>query len=170
MSYVDLIREIPDFPKEGILFKDITPIFKDPAAFDELIQELYLQIKDLEFDYIAGIEARGFLLGAPLALRMQKGFVPVRKKGKLPGEVVRAEYDLEYGSSILEMHSDAIEPGSKVLIIDDLLATGGTVGATIEMIKKLEGQVAGLAFIIELTFLKGREKLSAYPLFSLIQD
>lgn len=170
MNYHDCIREIPDFPKEGILFKDITPIFKNSEAFHSLMEELHERVKDIEFDYIAGIEARGFLIGAPLALRMNKGFVPVRKKGKLPGAVVRAEYDLEYGSNVLEMHADAFEPGSRILIIDDLLATGGTVAASIEMIEKLQGTVAGLAFIIELTFLKGRERLQSYPVVSLIED
>ncbi len=170
MNYRESIREIPDFPKEGIIFKDITPIFKDPGAFTGLIDELYEEIKSLEFDYIAGIEARGFLIGAPLALKMGKGFIPIRKKGKLPGEIIRAEYELEYGSNVLEMHRDAIEPGSKVLIIDDLLATGGTVGASIEMVTELQGTVTGLAFIIELTFLHGREKLGDYPLVSLIKD
>lgn len=170
MNYRECIREIPDFPKEGILFKDITPIFKNPEAFQNLIDEFYLQIKELEFDYIAGIEARGFLVGAPLALKMQKGFIPIRKKGKLPGLVIRAEYDLEYGSNVLEMHQDAFDPGSRVLVIDDLLATGGTAGASIEMIERLGGTVAGLAFIIELTFLNGRNKLGEYPLITLIQD
>lgn len=170
MNYRDCIRAIPDFPKPGILFKDITPIFKNPVAFDGMINELYEKVKDLDFDYIAGIEARGFLIGAPLALRMNKGFIPVRKKGKLPGDVVQAEYELEYGTSTLEMHTDAIEPGSKVLIIDDLLATGGTVGATIEMVSKLKAEVTGLAFIIELSFLNGRDRLKEYPLVSLIQD
>ncbi|MCK4258516.1 MAG: adenine phosphoribosyltransferase [Halanaerobiales bacterium] len=170
MSYRNHIREIPNFPKEGILFKDITPIFKNPTAFQDLIDEFYFQVKDLDFDYIAGVEARGFLVGAPLALKMDKGFVPIRKKGKLPGDVVSAEYDLEYGSATLEMHSDAFEPGSKILIIDDLLATGGTISACIEMVEKLKGTVAGLTFIMELCFLKGREKIGNYPIISLIQD
>lgn len=170
MNFRECIREIPDFPKEGILFKDITPIFKVAEAFHSLMEELYERVKDLDFDYIAGIEARGFLIGAPLALRMNKGFIPIRKKGKLPGAVVRAEYDLEYGSNTLEMHADAFEPGNKILIIDDLLATGGTVAASIEMIEKLQGKVTGLAFIIELSFLKGRERLQSYPVVSLIED
>lgn len=170
MNYRECIREIPNFPKEGILFKDITPIFKNPEAFHLLMEELFDRVGDLEFDYIAGIEARGFLIGAPLALRMNKGFVPIRKKGKLPGAVVRAEYDLEYGSNTLEMHADAFEPGSRILIVDDLLATGGTVAASIEMIEKLRGRVAGLAFIIELTFLAGRERLQPYRVVSLIED
>ncbi|AZR73092.1 adenine phosphoribosyltransferase [Anoxybacter fermentans] len=170
MNYQDCIREIPDFPKKGILFKDITPIFKNPEAFHNLIEDLYNKVKELDFDYIAGIEARGFLVGVPLALKMNKGFIPIRKKGKLPGEVIRAEYELEYGSNTLEMHKDAFEPGSKILIIDDLLATGGTVSASIEMIENLNGQVAGLAFILELTFLNGRERLSKFPVISLIKD
>ncbi len=170
MSYEDYIREIPDFPKEGILFKDITPIFKNPEAFNDLINEFYSRIKDLEFDYIAGVEARGFLVGAPLALKMNKGFLPIRKKGKLPGEVVRADYDLEYGSATLEIHKDAFEPGSNILIVDDLLATGGTVSACVEMIESLKGTVVGLAFIMELGFLNGREKLSEYQVISLIED
>lgn len=170
MKYREAIREILDFPKEGIVFKDITPIFKDPAAFHSLIDDLEEKIKDIEFDYIAGIEARGFLIGAPLALKLNKGFIPVRKKGKLPGPVIRAEYELEYGSNVIEMHRDAFEPGSKILILDDLLATGGTVAACIKMVEELEGTVTGLVFVMELGFLNGREKVGNYPVISLIQD
>ena len=171
MNFRDCIREIPDFPKEGIIFKDITPIFKNPAAFKDMIDELYESVKDFDFDYIAAIEARGFLVGTPLALKLNKGFIPIRKKGKLPGEVVRASYDLEYGSNTIEMHKDAFEPGSKILIMDDLLATGGTVSAAIDLVRGLEGEVVGLAFLMELGFLNGRDKFdSDLPVATLIQD
>lgn len=170
MIYQNYIREIPNFPKDGILFKDITPIFKDAEAFQSLITDISEQVKDYEFDYIAGIEARGFMFGAPLALKMSKGFIPIRKQGKLPGEILRVSYDLEYGSNVLEMHKDAFPAGSRILIVDDLLATGGTINASIELVNKLKGEVVGLAFIIELTFLNGRDKFSNYPIISLIQD
>jgi len=164
------IRVIKDFPEEGIEFKDITTLLKDPEAYQYAIQQFVEQYKDMEIDVIVGIEARGFLVGAPLALELDKSFVPARKEGKLPAEVARAEYDLEYGSNVLEIHRDAVEEGQKVLIIDDLLATGGTVKATAELIEEIGGEVVGLGFLLELSFLKGREKLQDYDLYTIIRE
>lgn len=170
MDYRQCIREISNFPKKGIIFKDITPIFKDALAFRELITDFQQSLRDYEFDYIAGIEARGFLVAAPLALMMHKGFIPIRKQGKLPGQVIQADYELEYGTNTLEMQKDAFAPGSKILIVDDLLATGGTIKASIELVEKLQGIVQGLAFILELNFLNGRQKLREYPIITLMRD
>ena len=165
---VSLVRDIPDFPKSGILFKDITPILGSPEAFGEVIAALAEHAASLAPDLIAGIESRGFLLGAPVALALGVGFVPIRKAGKLPSQTEREEYELEYGTAIIEIHKDAISPGQRVLIIDDLLATGGTAAASVRLVEKLGGQVAGLSFLIELGFLPGREALSGYEIHSLL--
>ena len=168
MNLADKIRTISDFPKEGIQFKDITTLLKDADAFQEAIDRIAERYEEEDIDLIVGIEARGFLVGAPLAIKMNKGFVPVRKEGKLPGDKVVKEYDLEYGSSVLEMHKDAIEEGQKVLIVDDLLATGGTVNATVEMVEEIGGDIVEVAFLMELDFLNGRDKLEGQDVFSLI--
>ncbi|HEY8464559.1 MAG TPA: adenine phosphoribosyltransferase [Bacillota bacterium] len=168
MDLKSLIREIPDFPKAGINFKDITTLLKDGPAFHQVIDAMaeYFQAKRPEV--IVGAESRGFLLGAPLAYKMGCGFVLVRKPGKLPAAVERVSYELEYGQDALEIHRDAIKAGQRVLVVDDLLATGGTISATIELIKKLQGEIIGCAFLIELDSLRGRERLAGYDLFSLI--
>lgn len=153
------IRDIPDFPKPGIIFKDITTVIKDPVAFKRTIDFITDEFKDAGIDYVAGIESRGFIFGAPVANNLGAGFVVVRKPGKLPAEVEQMEYELEYGTDRVEIHKDAIEPGKKVLLIDDLLATGGTAGAAYNLIKKIGGSPVGIAFVVELTFLNGREKL-----------
>lgn len=164
------IRDIPDFPKPGILFKDITTVLRDPGLFGETIDYFYELIKDQNIQYVVGIESRGFILGTPLAYKLGAGFVPVRKMGKLPGLVARHEYDLEYGSDCVEIHQDAIEPGARVVLIDDLLATGGTAAAAATLIAKLNAELTGILFMIELDFLKGREKLPNVPLLhSMIQ-
>lgn len=164
-----LIRDIPDFPKEGILFKDITPVLADPAALREVVERLREYAVSKGAEVIAGIEARGFVLGAPLALALDAPFVPVRKLGKLPGETVRAEYALEYGTNTVEMQKDAIQAGQRVLIVDDLLATGGTCAAAAQLIESLGGEVVGTAFMVELGFLNGRDRLVGYEVHSLIE-
>jgi adenine phosphoribosyltransferase len=163
------IRDVHNFPKDGIIFRDITPLLQDAAAFRYTIDILAERYRDKRIDVIVAAEARGFILGAPLAYNLGVGFVPVRKPVKLPAECISAEYALEYGVDSLHMHKDAILPGQRVLIIDDLLATGGTAGAKIELVEKLGGIVIGIAFLIELTFLKGRERLKKYEITSLIQ-
>ncbi|MFY9558619.1 MAG: adenine phosphoribosyltransferase [Terriglobales bacterium] len=163
-----LIREVPDFPKKGILFYDITTLLKDKLGFATLIDALSENYIGKDIDLVLGMEARGFIFGPALAYRLNAGFVPVRKPGKLPAETVRVSYDLEYGSNALEVHKDAIQKGQRVLIVDDLLATGGTAAATAELAHGLGGQIAGLAFVVELDFLKGREKLARYDVFSLL--
>jgi adenine phosphoribosyltransferase len=163
-----LIREVPDFPKPGILFYDITTLLKDPLGFATLIDafsEYYLQ---QQIDLVLGIEARGFIFGPALAYRLNAGFVPVRKPKKLPAETAKVTYELEYGSDTLEVHKDAIRPGLKVVIVDDLLATGGTASATVQLVKSLGGEIAGLGFVIELDFLKGRQRLAPYDVLSLL--
>ncbi|BDU50198.1 adenine phosphoribosyltransferase [Haliovirga abyssi] len=165
----DLIRNIPDFPKEGILFRDITTLLKDSDGFKKVIDILAERYKDKKIDYILGAESRGFIFGAPLAYAIGAGFIPVRKPGKLPYNIVQAFYELEYGTDSLEMHTDAIEKGKKVLIIDDLLATGGTAKAIIELVEKLEGDIEEIAFIIELEGLNGRKKLKDYDIYSMIK-
>ncbi|MEX2548056.1 MAG: adenine phosphoribosyltransferase [Chloroflexota bacterium] len=172
MSADDLrakIREIPDFPKPGILFYDITTLLKDAGAFKESIQLMLEPFRDKHVDLVVGMESRGFIFAAPMATELGAGFVPVRKLGKLPAETASVEYALEYGTNTLEIHKDAIQPGQKVLIVDDLLATGGTVLGTIELVKTLKAEVVGLAFLVELLFLKGRERLSDYFIHSVIQ-
>ena len=163
-----LVRTVPDFPKPGILFYDITTLLKDRRGLAELIDGLAAHYIEDEVDLVLGIEARGFIFGPALAYRLNAGFVPVRKPRKLPSEVVSVSYDLEYGSDTLELHRDAIEPGQKVLLVDDLLATGGTMQATLSLVKQLGGEVAGLAFAVELDFLKGRERFAEYDVFSLL--
>lgn len=157
-----LIRDVPDFPTKGILFRDITPLLSDGDTFGMIIDEITERIRILEADVVVGIESRGFVLGAPIALNLGLGFVPVRKVGKLPWETVRAEYSLEYGTNIVEMHRDAIKPGQRAVIVDDLLATGGTACAAVKLVEELGGIVSGLQFLIELSFLAGRNKLSGY--------
>jgi adenine phosphoribosyltransferase len=163
-----LIREVPDFPKKGILFYDITTLLKDKLGFARLIDALSANYIGKKIDLILGIEARGFIFGPALAYRLNAGFVPVRKPGKLPAETAKVSYDLEYGSNSLEIHKDAVKKSQRVLIVDDLLATGGTAVATAELASGLGAQIAGFAFVVELDFLKGREKLAKYDVFSLL--
>ena len=163
------IRDVPDFPKPGIQFKDITTLLKDGSAFRAAIDGLLERIGPRKIDAVVGMESRGFIFAAPIAYKLGVGFVPVRKLGKLPADVVSVEYELEYGSATLEMHKVALAPGARVLIVDDLLATGGTVAGTIELVKQLKGQVVALAFLIELGFLKGRERLPDYDIITLIR-
>jgi adenine phosphoribosyltransferase len=162
------IREVPDFPKPGILFYDITTLLKDPDAFREVIDQMADQVKDSAVDLVVGMESRGFIFSAPLAYQLHAGFVPVRKLGKLPAETIEVEYDLEYGTATLEIHKDAIKSGQRVLIVDDLLATGGTVQGTIELVQRLGGEIAGLSFMVELTGLHGREKLGDFQIHALL--
>ncbi|NBI06930.1 adenine phosphoribosyltransferase [Senegalia massiliensis] len=169
MNLKDKIRNIEGFPKEGIGFKDITTVLKDKDAFKYSIDELKKMSSEVEFDTILGPEARGFLVGAPLAYATNKAFVPVRKPGKLPAETISYEYDLEYGTDKLEIHKDAINKGDKVIIVDDLLATGGTVLSTIKMVEELGGEVVGIYFLMELTFLNGRKHLEGYNIKSIIE-
>lgn len=173
MSVTDIknkIRTVPDFPKPGIMFRDITTLLQDAAAYRETIELLYQKFKDRKIDYVAAIESRGYLFGAPLALKLGAGLALIRKPGKLPAETLREEYALEYGTDAVEIHKDAIEPGKSVLIIDDLLATGGTAAAACRLIQRLNARIAAAAFIIELKGLNGREILPAdTEVFSLIQ-
>jgi len=172
MSAEDLrakIREIPDFPKPGILFYDITTLLKDAAAYREAIDLMIAPYRDLGVDAVVGMESRGFIFSSPIAYQLNAGLIPVRKLGKLPAETISVEYALEYGSNTLEIHKDAIQPGQRVLIVDDLLATGGTVRGTIELVERLQGQIVGLAFLVELVVLKGRERLQGYKTTSVIQ-
>lgn len=169
MNLREKIRNIPDFPRQGINFKDITTLLKDGKAFRMAIDMISEQYRDKQIDVVVGPEARGFAVGAPVAYVLGAGFVPIRKPGKLPGEIISHEYSLEYGKDTLEIHKDAIEPGSNVLIVDDLLATGGTTLATVKMVEQLGGKVSGLAFLIELSFLNGRQVLSGYDINSLVQ-
>jgi len=164
-----LIRDVPDYPKKGIVFKDITTLIKKGEAFDQVMNIFYEQCKNKKVDLVAAVESRGFIFGGALADRLKVGFIPVRKFGKLPANTVGQKYDLEYGTDRLEIHKDAIEPGQKVLIIDDLLATGGTIVATCKLVEKLGGEVAGILIMIELGFLNGRDKLKKYDLFTLIR-
>lgn len=159
LNLKDYIRNIPDFPKPGIIFRDITTALKKPDVFRQIIDEIYFNFKDENIDYIAAIESRGYLFGAPLAYKLGAGLVIIRKPGKLPSKVERIEYELEYGTDSLEIHQDAIEPGKRVLVVDDLLATGGTICAACKLIEKIGGIVAGTAFLIELDNLKGKTHL-----------
>ncbi len=163
------IREIPDFPKPGILFYDITTLLKDPAAYREAIDLMLEPYRDERIDVVVGMESRGFIFSAPMAYQLGAGFVPVRKLGKLPAETLTVEYALEYGSNTLEIHRDAVKPGQRVLIVDDLLATGGTVRGTIELVERLQGDIVALAFLVELEFLKGRERLQGRHVTSVIR-
>lgn len=163
-----LIREVPDFPKPGILFYDITTLLKDRSGLQAVIDVLKERYRNARADLVLGVEARGFIFAPALAYALGAGFVPVRKPKKLPARTVREEYQLEYGTDSLEIHEDAIQPGQNVLIVDDLLATGGTAAAVARLVERLGGKVAGLAFVVELDFLKGREKLAGYDVFSLL--
>jgi adenine phosphoribosyltransferase len=169
MNLAAYIRDIPDFPKPGILFKDITPLLAEPPAFQHAIRLMTQHYEGRRVDAVAAAEARGFLFAAPLALALKKPLVPLRKPGKLPYQTHSLQYDLEYGSAELQMHIDGVTPGAHVLLIDDLLATGGTMHAGCQLIEKAGGKVAGCAFLVELTFLKGRERLRPHEVFSLIQ-
>jgi adenine phosphoribosyltransferase len=163
-----LIREVPDFPQKGILFYDITTLLKDKLGFATLIDALSEHYLEERVDLVLGIEARGFIFGPALAYRLSAGFVPVRKPGKLPSITARYDYELEYGKGTLEIHRDAIQKDQRVIIVDDLLATGGTADATARLVRSLGGEIAGLGFVVELDFLKGREKLGEYEVFSLL--
>lgn len=163
-----LIREVPDFPKPGILFYDITTLLREPDAFREVIDRMADQVKDTPVDLVVGMESRGFIFSAPLAYKLDAGFVPVRKLGKLPAETIEVEYELEYGTATLEIHSDAVRKGQRVLIVDDLLATGGTVLGTIELVRRLGGDIAGLSFMVELSALNGRDKLGEFDIHTLL--
>ncbi len=163
------IRDIPDFPKKGILFKDITTLLNDKGAFRRAINDMAKALKGKKIDYIVAAESRGFIFGSALAYRLNCGFVPVRKPGKLPGKTYCYTYSLEYGKDSLEIHRDAFSSGSKILVLDDLLATGGTALASAKLVEKLKGKVTAIIFLIELTFLKGRNRLKKYPVLSLIK-
>jgi adenine phosphoribosyltransferase len=162
------IREVPDFPKPGILFYDITPLIGDAAGFKEAIELMTEPFREDDVDLVVGMESRGFIFSTPMALHLDAGFVPVRKLGKLPAETISVEYDLEYGTNTLEVHRDAIKPGQRVLIVDDLLATGGTVRGTIDLVEQLKGEIVGLSFLVELGFLNGRERLDDYRINSVV--
>ncbi len=164
----DYVRSIPDFPEPGIIFRDVTTILQDADGLALAIDSVVDLLKDVDYDVVVGPESRGFIFGVPVAYAMRKGFVPVRKKGKLPCETISMEYDLEYGSAVVEMHKDSIKPGQKVVIVDDLIATGGTIEAIIKMIEQLGGQVVKICFVMELAGLKGREKLKGYEFASVI--
>ena len=164
----DYVISIPDFPKPGIIFRDITGILEDADGLKLAIDSLQKELEGLDFDVIAGTESRGFIFGMPLAYNLHKPFVPIRKKGKLPREVVRQSYDLEYGSATIEMHKDALKPGQKVVLVDDLIATGGTIEAAAKLVEQFGGEVVKMLFVMELAGLKGREKLSRYDISSAI--
>ncbi|MDK6597453.1 MULTISPECIES: adenine phosphoribosyltransferase [Aerococcus] len=168
MNLKDYIKDIPNFPEEGIIFRDITPLLQDPEAFQYAVDKIADFAREKSADVIIGPEARGFIVGCPVAYALNKGFVPARKKNKLPREKVSIEYDLEYGSNTIEIHKDAIQPGQKVLIVDDLLATGGTIRGTKKLVEELGGEVVGAAFIIELENLKGRQLINDLDILSLI--
>jgi adenine phosphoribosyltransferase len=163
-----MIRDIPDFPRPGVTFKDITPLLNDPTAFASAVDALAGAFLAAKIDRVLGVEARGFILAAPVAYRLRAGFVPVRKAGKLPWEIEREEYVLEYGTDLLEIHRDAVQDGERVLIVDDVLATGGTAAATARLVQRLGGAVVGLGFLVELAFLDGRAQLADYPMTSLL--
>ena len=169
MNLKDSIRTIKDFPKEGIMFRDVTSLLKDKSAFKESIRQFVEKYKDEHIDVIAGIESRGFIFGAALAHELGVGFIPIRKKGKLPGATESQEYELEYGTDTIEVHRDDVHEGSRVLIVDDLIATGGTVRAACDLIEKLGGVIAGCAFVIDLPDLKGKDKIKDYPIFALLE-
>ena len=169
MDFKALIRDIPDFPKPGILFRDLTTLWKDPEGWRSLVDQMAEVCQGLSPQYIAGMESRGFILGAAIAYKLGIGFIPVRKPGKLPAAVYAASYDLEYGSDRLEMHQDACEPGSKVLIVDDLIATGGTAAATARLVTQAQAELVGFVFAVELLALNGRQNLPEVPFFSIIQ-
>lgn len=163
------VRSIPNFPEEGIIFRDITTVLQDKNGLKLAIDSIQDMLKDLDFDIVVGPESRGFIFGVPIAYNLNKGFVPVRKKGKLPCETVEKEYELEYGTAVIEIHKDAIQPGQKVVIIDDLIATGGTIEAIVELIEQLGGEVVKIAFLMELEGLEGRKKLTGYDVDAVIK-
>ncbi len=163
----DYVRSIPDFPEPGIIFRDVT-ILKDAEGLHLAIDQILDMLRDVDFDLVVGPESRGFIFGVPVAYAMHKGFIPIRKKGKLPCETISEEYDLEYGSAVIEMHKDAIQPGQKVVIVDDLIATGGTTEAMIKLVERLGGQVVKICFVMELAGLKGRERLKGYDVDAVI--
>ena len=169
MDLKKTIRSIPDWPIKGVIFRDITTLMQDPAAFKESCDVLYERYKDMDIDKIVGIDARGFVFGAVLAYKLGLGFVPVRKKGKLPWKTIQESYSLEYGEDTLEIHEDAVEKGEKVVIVDDLIATGGTIGATVKLVKKLGANIIECAFIVELPDLKGREHLQGHKVFAIAE-
>lgn len=169
MDFTKIIRNIPDFPEKGVLFRDITTILQDPEALRAAIDALDKSLENIEFDVIAGPESRGFIFGVPLAYNLNKGFIPIRKKGKLPFETISKEYELEYGKATIEMHVDSIKPGQKVVIVDDLLATGGTCKAICELIEEAGGEIVSLNFFIELLDLNGRDKLEGYNIDSIVK-
>ena len=164
----EYVRSIPDFPEPGIIFRDITTILQDPDGLHLAIQSMQDKLKDTEFDVVVGTESRGFIFGVPIAYNLHKAFVPVRKKGKLPCETVSMEYDLEYGSAVIEMHKDSIKPGQKVVLVDDLVATGGTIEAAIKPVEEVGGEVVKVFFLMELAGLKGRERLKGYEVESVL--
>lgn len=168
-SLEELIRNVPDFPIPGVQFKDITTLLQDGPAFRSVVDQIVERFRGERVDIVAGVESRGFIFSAPVAYELGAGLVPIRKPGKLPAETIEVAYSLEYGTNVLQMHSDAFPAGSRVLLVDDLLATGGTVAASIDLVKHLGGEIVGLAFVIELTFLDGRASLGEYPIFSLVQ-
>ncbi len=168
MNYKEYIREVPDFPKPGILFYDITTLLKEPTCLKAIIDDLTKTYAKVPIGKVVGIESRGFILGSPLAYHLNVGFVPVRKPGKLPADVFEVKYNLEYGANSLAIHRDAIQEGESVLVVDDLLATGGTAGATVHLIQQLGGKIAGVAFLVELLALEGRKKLDGCDIHSLV--
>lgn len=172
MSYMkkieEYVRSIPDFPQKGIIFRDVTSVIQDPDGLKLAIDSMINMVKDVDFDVVAGAEARGFIFGVPIAYELHKSFVPVRKKGKLPLETVSKQYELEYGKATVEMHRDAVKPGQKVVLVDDLIATGGTMEAAVQLIEELGGEVVKIIFLMELAGLKGRERLQGYDVESVI--
>jgi len=168
MDLASLIRDVPDFPVTGVLFKDLTTLMKNPAGFREAIDALVKPYRGLQVDLVAAIESRGFIFAAPVAYQLRAGFIPIRKPGKLPAETIGVEYTLEYGSNTLQLHRDAVRPGQRVLLVDDLLATGGSAKAAVELIERLGGQVVGVAFLVNLTFLKGVDNLTGYDVYSVL--
>jgi adenine phosphoribosyltransferase len=169
MELARYIRDVPDFPRPGIIFKDITPLLAEPAAFHHAIEQMHRHYRERRIDAVAAAEARGFLFAAPLALLLERPLIPLRKPGKLPYRTHSLQYDLEYGSAELQMHIDGISPGAHVLMVDDVLATGGTMAAGCQLIEKAGGRVAGCVFLVELSFLHGSERLKPYEVFSLVQ-
>jgi adenine phosphoribosyltransferase len=169
MELIKEIRSIPNFPKKGIVFRDITTLLKNKQAFARAVDLLYDHYKGQQIEKVVSVESRGFILAAALAYRLGAGFVPIRKPGKLPGTTLRQEYSLEYGTDAVEIHKDAISRGEKILLHDDLLATGGTIAAACQLVEKLGGEIVGISFLIELTFLQARKKLGGYDVFSLVQ-
>ena len=169
MDLTKIVRDIIDFPQEGIIFRDITPVLQNAEALRAAVDQFCDQLKDLDFDYVVGPESRGFIFGVPVAYAMGKGFVPVRKPGKLPCEVISKSYDLEYGSNVLEMHRDALKPGDRIVVVDDLIATGGTTKAICELVEELGAEIVSLNFFIELEGLKGRDVLEGYKVNTIIQ-